>query len=76
MTQLPQQTIDLLKSQFLNKRIKVMTPKGSFAGVCKFIGNNEFFPSFGLQVTLDRTPITNVEVKNISLVEDMSLFKK
>ena len=75
MTQLNQQTLDVLKEQFLGKRVSIGTPKGKFAGVCNFIGHNEFFPSFGLQVTIDRTPVTNVEIKNIKLLEDTRLFK-
>ena len=68
MKQLNQQTLDLLKEQFLGKRILVKTKDGNFVGLCSFIGHNEFFPSFGLQATVDRTPITNIEIKNIKLV--------
>ena len=76
MTQLDQNTIEILNQEFLGKRILVQTKKGNFAGVCKFIGHNEFFPSWELQVTIDRTPVTNVEIKNIGLVEDTRLFNK
>ena len=69
MTQLNQQTLDILKDQFLGKKLSIKTIKGNFVGKCTFIGPNEFFPSFGLQITLDRTPVTNVEIKNIKLVE-------
>lgn len=64
----------LLKEQFLGKRIEVKMPATptqaayNVVGMCTFIGNNEYFPSFGLQVTVDRLPIKNVEVQNISLV--------
>jgi hypothetical protein len=69
MTQLNQQTLDILKQQFLGKKLSVKTKKGNFVGNCTFIGYNEYIPSFGLQLTLDRTPITNVEIKDIKLVE-------
>ena len=75
MTQIDQQTLQILQEQFLGKRVSVDTPKGKFAGVCNFIGHNEFFPSFGLQITLDRTPVTNIEIRNIKLLEDTRLFK-
>lgn len=60
----------LLEEQFLGKRISVKTKTGTIAGICQFIGNNEFFPSWGLQVTVSRMPLTNVEIKNISLIEN------
>lgn len=60
----------LLEEQFLGKRISVKTKTGNIAGICQFIGNNEFFPSWGLQVTVSRMPLTNVEIKNISLIEN------
>jgi hypothetical protein len=68
MTQIPQEIIDQLREQFLGKRIIVHGDGGRFVGVCNFLGHNEFFPSWGLQVTLDRMPVTNVEIKKIELL--------
>ena len=70
MTQLDQQTILKLQEQFLGKRISVENNEGRYIGTCQFIGPNKFFPSFELQVTIDRTPVTNVKIKSIYLVED------
>ena len=66
---LDQQAILKLQEQFLGKRISVENDKGRYIGTCQFIGPNEFFPSFGLQVTIDRTPITNVKIKSVHLVD-------
>ena len=58
----------ILEDKFLGKRVMVKTKIGKIGGVCQFIGNNEYIPSFGLQVTVSRMPITNVEIKDISLL--------
>ena len=58
----------MLEDKFLGKRVIVKTKNGKIGGICQFIGNNEFIPSFGLQVTVSRMPITNVEIKDISLL--------
>ena len=64
-----------LKDKFLNQRISVMDNKGKmWVGKCDFIGYNEFFPSFNFQVTIDRTPVTNVIIDSIHIVETQSLF--
>jgi hypothetical protein len=67
-----------LKEKFYGKRVEVPIQKrkdgmGSSSkltviGECQFIGYNDMFPSFGLQVTLDRMPITNVDHTKIKLV--------
>jgi hypothetical protein len=67
-----------LQDKFLGKRISVpWVNKTGFGividgevvvGVCQFIGPNPTFPSFGLQVTIDRMPIRNVDYKKIKLV--------
>lgn len=69
---------ELLKEQFMGKRIKVKFLTGvdkhgknvftEIVGVCTFIGYNTYLPKFGFQVTVDRLPIRNVEIQNISLV--------
>jgi hypothetical protein len=67
-----------LQDKFLGKRISVpWVNKTGYGividgevvvGVCQFIGPNINFPSFGLQVTIDRMPIRNVDYKKIKLV--------
>jgi hypothetical protein len=65
---IPQEIVDQLQEQFLGKRISVEDEKGErWVGECQFIGPNPFFPSWGLQVTINRTPVTNVKIKSIHL---------
>ena len=64
-----------LKDKFLNQRISVIDSKGTkWVGECSFIGYNEFFPSFNFQVTIDRTPVPNVIINSIHIIETQSLF--
>jgi len=58
----------MLEDKFLGKRVMVKTKIGKIGGVCQFIGNNEYIPSFGLQITVDRMPITNIKIKDITLI--------
>ena len=68
--QLPQEVLQELEDQFLNKRISVdIENDKSIIGVCEFIGHNPFFPHWGLQVVVNRYPITNVSIKSIHLAE-------
>ena len=65
---LTKQEIEELNAKFLNKRILVIDNTGkTIGGKCTFIGFNSLFPSWGLQVTVGRMPITNVNPKNIKL---------
>jgi hypothetical protein len=65
---LEKQEIEELNTKFLNKRILVTDSTGkTIGGKCTFIGFNNLFPSWGLQVTVDRMPISNVNPKNIKL---------
>lgn len=68
--QIPEETITQFKEEIMGKRVQVWTEKtGKVTGICAFFGYNRHFPSWGLQITLDRMPITNVELKNIKIVE-------
>ena len=78
--------IKQLQDKFLGKRIKVpwvntsgfgiKRPDDCVVGICEFIGPNPNFPSWGLQVTIGRMPITNVDYTKIELVKDKkSIFK-
>jgi hypothetical protein len=66
---IPPDLVQHLQETFLGKKISVENDKGKWSGVCQFIGSNPFFPSWGLQVTLDRTPVTNVKLKSIQLYD-------
>jgi hypothetical protein len=58
----------MLEDKFLGKRVMVKTKIGKIGGICQFIGNNEYIPSFGLQITVDRMPITNIKIQDITLI--------
>jgi hypothetical protein len=61
-------TAEILKNQFLGKKISLLDSKGiRWVGKCEFIGPNPFIPSWELQVTIGRTPITNVQIKSIKI---------
>jgi hypothetical protein len=70
---IPQVVLDGLKEKFLNRKVRVQYINRSghedfIQGECTFIGINSHIPSWGLQVTVNRMPITNVAINNISLV--------
>lgn len=69
---LPEEVINDLQ-QFVGKYIEVEGDGGVRRGTCQFVGPNPFFPSWGLQVTLDRTPVTNVKIKSIREYTRMSM---
>jgi len=75
---LPDDVLKHLEETFKGKRISVEDSKGEvWIGECYFIGHNPYLPSWGLQVTLDRTPISNVKLSSIKIVEPRKpLFKK
>jgi hypothetical protein len=75
---LPDDVLKHLEETFKGKRISVEDSKGEiWIGECYFIGHNPYLPSWDLQVTLDRTPISNVKLSSIKIVElRKPLFKK
>ena len=74
MTQkLTPQQIKQLQDKFLGKRILVPWIDndgnlGFVGGKCEFIDYNPKFPSWGLQVTVSRMPIQNVDPSKIRLI--------
>lgn len=71
MTKLTDGELQLLRDKFLNKKISVVDGKGeTWVGECRFLGYNPYMKSWGLQVTMDRTPITHIDPSSIKLVEN------
>jgi hypothetical protein len=74
-TKIPDVTIAAMREQLLGKRISVSgqlyqgKPIGDIVGKCEYFGYNQFLPSWGLQVTIDRMPISNVLLSQIKIVE-------
>ena len=64
MERIPQHIIDQMYESLAGKRILY---KG-VGGRCDYFGYNEFFPQWDLQVTIDRMPISNVDIKEIKLI--------
>ena len=59
------------REKFMNKRITFKTKNSGFGhGTCQFLGYNQYFPSWELQITVDRTPYQHVIFESIKLVED------
>lgn len=64
-----QEQIEKMREQFMGKRISVETEKGEkWVGTCQFLGYNDYLPSWGFQVTLDRTPVQHVKPKTIRII--------
>lgn len=72
MDRLPEDVLKHLEETFKGKRISVKDSKGeTWIGECYFIGHNPYLPSWGLQVTLDRHPVSNVILSSIKIVEPL-----
>ncbi len=67
-----------LQDLYLGKKIEVPykhpmnvgSEKPTVAGICQFIGHNSVFPSWDLQVTIDRMPISNVDPLTIKIIQE------
>jgi len=69
MEKLTPQQEQVYKNKFFGKRVRVIDSKGGeWVGKCQFIGYNKYLPSYGFQVTIDRTPVTNVDPTKIELM--------
>lgn len=51
----------------IGKRVCVKTKQGTVCGVLQFAGMNEYLPSYGYQVTIDRLPVPNINPVDVSL---------
>lgn len=65
MNRLTTEQEQFYKDKFLGKKVRYE----SWVGVCQFIGYNINLPSWGFQLTVDRTPIQNVNPTGIVLVD-------
>jgi hypothetical protein len=75
-------TITAMQAMLIGNRVKVtgcksknIMPDGTFnlgnvIGECTFFGYNPHFPSFGLQITVDRLPVINIDISQIKLLEN------
>ena len=61
MPNLSPQQIHQLQDKYLGKRVEY----NNISGDCTFIGYNSHLPSWGLQLTIERTPIQHVDPTKI-----------
>jgi hypothetical protein len=65
-----QEQVDRMREEFIGKRISFEDEKGEvYTGVCKFLGYNPYLPSWKLQITIYRTPVSHVKPETIKIVE-------
>lgn len=65
---IPPEQIEQMKEKFLGKRVVFKTHNGKrWVGKCTFLGHNEYLPSWGFQVTIDRLPLPHVIPDTIEL---------
>lgn len=67
MERIPQYIIDQMSQSLLGKRVQYR----DIVGECKYFGYNEYLPKWGLQITLDRMPLSNVDIKQIFIVDEL-----
>jgi hypothetical protein len=64
MERIPQQIIDQMSKDLVGKKVRFKKEIGK----CDYFGYS-FFESWGLQITIDRTPFSNVDIKDIEVIE-------
>ena len=82
MKRLTEDTVKAMREMLIGNRVKVAGCKsktqmadgtynlGNVVGECTFFGYNTHLPSFGLQITVDRMPLTNIDISQIELIEE------
>lgn len=66
---IPDETIKILHEMVIGKKILVKKGDDKIQGICEYFGYNPHLPDWGLQVTIERMPITNLDIKDIEIVE-------
>lgn len=76
MEKIPQDVIRLYQQEFMDKKIQFTDELGEkFVGTCQYLDYNLNFPTWNLQVTVDRRPVKNVKLSTIKLFENKKTFK-
>jgi hypothetical protein len=65
MERIANEQITFIRETLIGKRVRAR----DIIGVCEFFGYNDFFPSWKLQVTIGRLPVTHLELSDIELVD-------
>jgi hypothetical protein len=76
MEKIPRNIIELYQKEFMDKKIQFTDESGErFVGTCQYLDYNPNFPTWNLQVTVDRRPVKNVKLSTIKLFENKKTFK-
>lgn len=70
---IPESELDVARKKFMGKKVRLKNHKGNYGiktwvGTCNFLGYNENLPSWGLQVTIERTPLNHIKLDQLELV--------
>lgn len=69
MELIPEEVLSSMRESLIGSKVKCVTESGSkHQGICTFFGYNKFFPSWGIQLTLDNFPVTNVKLNTIEII--------
>ena len=69
MERISEDILEEIRKEIMGKKDICENYEGEHVGICQFFGYNSFFPSWELQITLSRTPVTNVKLSSIRLYE-------
>ena len=74
MEKIDETQMKIIQEQLVGKRVRLKGytnigpfPKSDIAGICDSIGYNPYFPSFSLQITINRMPCTNIQLSQITI---------
>lgn len=73
---IPETTIQQLREQLIGKTVSVTGQRyrgrdiGVIIGTCEYFGYNEVLEDWGLQITIDRMPLSNVSISQINIIEN------
>lgn len=67
-----------LAQLLIGKRVQVKgnTPPELYGGILTFIGPNPYFPSWGIQATISRMPISNIDLNSLKEIKCKTIFNK
>jgi hypothetical protein len=75
MNKIPREVIEAYQEEFMGKKIQFTDEKGErFVGTCQYLDYNPIFPTWNLQITIDRMPVKNVKLSTIKLFEPRKTF--
>jgi len=70
MGKLTEKEVEKLQLKFIGKKISVIDGnKQKWIGKCDWLGYNQNIPSWHFQVTMERTPLRNVEINSIKIID-------